>query len=131
MSWRRNALCPVRTRKSLSRWEITCGDGGSTLACSSASSEVPLPEGEHKRVHSRIEKLDLERSVNDRLRLPNQLIQPRFSDLPGPLWVEVETMGGTGHFTLHAYPESDRTSGGGRPHDQVKIPGMKPIPDLP
>src|SRR4029079_5287592 len=72
----------------------------------------------------------LELPVNDRLTLPNQLIQPRLSNLPGPLGVEVEARGGTGGFSIKAYPESDRSSSRRRRHDQVKVPRMKPVADL-
>src|SRR5262245_64842366 len=46
-------------------------------------------EGERKSFYARIEKLDLELSVNDGLRLPDQLIEPLFGNRAVALIVHV------------------------------------------
>ena len=49
--------------------QLKCGDRVKSLCRGSA-------EREHKRLHTRIEKLDLELAISNVPRLPDQLIQP-------------------------------------------------------
>ena len=52
-------------------------------------------EREHKHFHTRIEELDLEQAIRDRLRLPDQLIQALLGHGAPALRVDVDAVRGT------------------------------------
>jgi hypothetical protein len=63
-------------------------------------------EGEDQGLHTRIEELDLELSITDVSRLPDQLIQPLVRDRADPVVVHVAAVGSAGRPAVEQYPES-------------------------
>ena len=57
-------------------------------------------ESERKSFHAGIGKLDLELAINDRLRLPDQLIQPLFCDRTAALVVNVNSVSSPGRLSI-------------------------------
>ena len=64
-----------------------CVHSSFSLCCCGSSAE-----GERKSLHARIEKLDLELSIGDGLRLSDQLIQPLFGHRAVALLVDVDAV---------------------------------------
>src|SRR5882762_1209968 len=58
--------------------------------CGALDSSTGSAERERKRLHARIEELDLELSVSDGVRLSDQLIQPLFGNRAVALVVDVD-----------------------------------------
>jgi hypothetical protein len=61
------------------------------------------PECEHEGLDPRIEKLDLELSVLDRLRLPDQLIYPLFGDRAITLVINIDSVSGRRQLSVNEY----------------------------
>src|SRR5713226_6437907 len=86
-------------------------------------------ECEHKRLHARIEKHDLELPISDRLRLSDQLIQPLFGNRAVALVVNVNSVSSAGRLSIDEHAKSYGSSSHGRPHDEMKIAGVKAVRD--
>ena len=55
------------------------------------TSSAASAKREGKRLDTRTEELDRERSIDDRVRLSNQLIQPLFDNRPVASFVDIHT----------------------------------------
>src|SRR5258706_14026187 len=76
-------------------------------------------ERERKRLHARIEKLDLELSISNGLRLSDQLIQPLFGHRAVALLVNVNSVSSARRLSIDAHAKSYRSSSRCRSHDQM------------
>src|SRR5262245_64566102 len=85
-------------------------------------------ERERERLHAGVEELDLEPSIGDRSRLPDQLIQALFDSGAVAAVIDVATMRGTGRLPVDRDAEAD-TAPRTRPHDEVQVAGVKAIYD--
>src|SRR5712691_874669 len=86
-------------------------------------------KGERKRLHARFEKLDLELAIGDGLRLPDQLMQPLFGNGTVALLVDIDSVRSARWLSIDEQAKSHGGSRRRRPHDEVKIAGMKTIGD--
>jgi len=77
-------------------------------------------ERERKGFHAGTEELDLELSIDDGLRLPDQLVQALFRHCAVALFVDIDTMN---------VAKPHRRAGLRRAHDEVEIAGVKTIGD--
>src|SRR3981081_4527667 len=83
-------------------------------------------EREGKGLDARVEELDLEASIVDRLLLPDQLIQPLFANRAVALGVDVDSMRSTRRFAVDQHAEAHRSSTR-RPHDEMEVARMKAV----
>ena len=97
------------------------------LVAVSSREKTLSAERKYKRVQARIKELDLARSIDDRLRLSNQLIQPLFVRDALPFVVDVEPVRGHGSPAVEQDAESYCASVSRRPHDQIEIPRVKAV----
>src|SRR6185295_13954866 len=88
-------------------------------------------EREHKSLHARIEKLDLELSIGDGLRLSDQLIQPLFGKRSVALGVHVSSVSSARRLSVDQHAKSHGSSSHCRSHDEMKIAGVKAVRDPP
>src|SRR5437867_2112132 len=95
------------------------------------ASAVGSAEREHKCLHARIEKLDLELSIGDGLRLSDQLIQPLFGNRAVALVVNVNSVTSARWLSIDEHAKSHGSSSRCRPHDEMKIAGVKAVRDPP
>ena len=65
-----------------------------------------LAEGERKSLHARIEKLDLELSISNGLRLSDQLIQPLFANRAVALVVNVNSVSSARRLSIEEHAKS-------------------------
>ena len=86
-------------------------------------------ERERKSLHARIEKLDLELSISDGLRLPDQLIQPLFGHRAVALFVDVDAVSSARRLSIDADAKAHGSSSRRRAHDEMKIAGVKAVRD--
>src|ERR687885_2529487 len=86
---------------------------------------------ERKSLHARREKLDLELSISDGLRLSDQLIQTLFGNRAVALFVDVDSVSSARRPSIDEHPKSHGSSSRCRSHDQMKIAGVKAIYDPP
>jgi hypothetical protein len=84
-------------------------------------------ERECKGLHVRIEKLDLELSVGDGLRLPDQLVQALLRNYAVALLVDIASVGGTWRLSIDQHAKSHRGSWRFRTHDEMEIARMKTV----
>ena len=63
-------------------------------------------ERERERLHASIEELDLELSIADRSRLPDQLIQALFAGRAVAAGVDVAAVSGTRWLTINRHPKT-------------------------
>src|SRR4051812_39531060 len=84
-------------------------------------------ERERKGLHAGIEKLDLELSIGDALRLPDQLIQPLFGNHPVAVVVYVKSVCSARRLSINEHAESYGRPSLRRSHDKMKIPGVKAV----
>src|SRR5262249_49633804 len=88
-----------------------------------------LAEGDLERAHRRpcprLEEGDLERPVGDRPGLPDQLVEPLLGDRAVAQVVDVEPVRVAGRLTVDQDPERHGRAAGGRPHDEVHVPGVE------
>jgi hypothetical protein len=101
-----------------------CGDRVNSLCRGSA-------ERERKSLHARIEKLDLELSISDGLRLSDQLIQPLFGNRAVALGVNVNSVSSARRLSIDEHAKSHGSSSRCRSHDEMKIAGVKAVRDPP
>src|ERR1700712_5092834 len=76
-------------------------------------------EREGKRLHARIEKLDLEPPIDNRLRLPDQLIHPLFGHRAVALGVDVGSVGRARRLSIEVEAEWHRRSSRRRSHHEM------------
>jgi hypothetical protein len=77
-----------------------------------------------------VEKLDLEQSIADRLRLPDQVVQPRLGKSAVALAVDVNTVGiAWRHPIEENAKQPHRSSTRCRPHHQVNIARVEAVSD--
>src|ERR1700694_5816464 len=88
-------------------------------------------ERERKRLHARIEELDLELSVSDGVRLPDQLIQPLLGNRAVALVVDVASVSSARRLSVDEHAKSHGSSSRRRCHDEMKIAGVKTVRDPP
>src|SRR6266851_9408037 len=88
-------------------------------------------ECERKSLHARIEKLDLELSISNGLRLSDQLIQPLFGNRAVALIVNVTSVSLARRQSIDEHAKSYRSSSRRWSHDQMKIAGVKAVHDAP
>src|ERR1700730_2108063 len=88
-------------------------------------------EGEHKRLHAGIEKLDLELSISDGLRLSDQLIQPLSGNRAVALVVNINSVSSNRRLSIDEHAKAHGSSSRRRSHDEMKIAGVKAIRDPP
>src|SRR5438046_2979993 len=88
-------------------------------------------ERESKSLHAGIEKLDLEPSISNRLRLSDQLIQPLLGNRAVALFVDIDSVRGTRRLPIDEHAKSHGRSSCHRTHDQVKIARVKAVGDPP
>src|SRR5919199_948463 len=88
-------------------------------------------ERERISLHARIEKLDLELSISDGLRLSDQLIHPLFANRAVALLINVDSVSSARRLSIYEHAKSHGSSSRCRSHDEMKISGMKAIRDPP
>ncbi|HEX6557065.1 MAG TPA: hypothetical protein VF026_30155 [Ktedonobacteraceae bacterium] len=88
-------------------------------------------EGEHKRLHACIEKLDLELAISNVPRLPDQLIQPLVGHRAVALLVNVTAVSCAWGLSIEEHAKAHGRSSRCRPHDQMQIAGVKAVRDAP
>ena len=96
---------------------------------SARSRLLQSAEREGERRHASIEELDLELSIDDRLRLSDQLIQPRFDHRAGAAVVHVEAVSRTRRLPVNRHAETHRVPLPRRTHDEMKVTRVKPVHD--
>ena len=74
-----------------------------------AQPHTASAEREGQRLHASIEELDLELSIDDRLRLADQLIQPLFDNGAVAALVHVETASRTRRLPVDRHAEPVRS----------------------
>ena len=75
-----------------------------------------LAERERKSLHAGVGEFDLELAISDRLRLPDQLIQPRFYHRAAALVVDVNSVSRRGRLSIDEHAKLHRGASGCRPH---------------
>src|SRR5438067_3359554 len=88
-------------------------------------------ERERKRLHARVEELNLELSVSDGARLSDQLIQPLLGNRAVALVVDVDSVCSARRLSIDEHAKSHGSSSHRRSHDKVKIAGVKTVNDPP
>ena len=88
-------------------------------------------EGEHKRLHACIEKLDLELPISNVPWLPDQLIQPLVGHRAVALLVNVTAVSSARCLSIEEHAKAHGRSPRCRPHDQMQIAGVKAVRDAP
>src|ERR1700730_7312379 len=88
-----------------------------------------LAECERKRLHTGIEKLDLELSIPDGFRLADQLIQPRFGTHAVALLVNVNSVNSARRLSIEEHAKSHRLVPNRGLHDEMQIAGVKAVHD--
>src|SRR5262245_50140182 len=86
-------------------------------------------EGETKSLNAGFEKLDLEQAIRDRLRLPDQLIEPLFANGTPPVLVDGEPARSTGRLSIDQHTKPHRCALRGRAHDEMQVAGVKAVGD--
>src|SRR6266568_8666958 len=90
-----------------------------------------LAEGEHKRLHARIEKLDLEKAISYVPRLSDQLIQPLVAHHPVALPVNINAGSLAWRPSIEEHTKVHGGSSRHRSYDQMQITRVKAVRDAP
>src|ERR1051325_5288891 len=88
-------------------------------------------KSEGERLDACVKKLNLEFSIHDRRRLPDQLVHSRYADCAIPQSVYVTSVGSGDRLSVDEYAEAHRIAVAGWSHNQMQITGMKSIRDAP
>src|SRR5918992_1305114 len=83
-------------------------------------------EREAISLHPRIEKLDLEESIGDGLRLPDQLVQPLFAERAVALLVNLSSVSSARRLSIDEHAKRHRQTSLGRSHHEVHVARMEP-----
>src|SRR5207245_11523370 len=86
-------------------------------------------ERERKSFHTRIEKLDLELSIHDGFRLPDQLIHPLFGHRSVAALVDVDSVSRARRLSIDEHAKSHGSSSRTRSHHEMQIAGVKAVHD--
>src|SRR5580658_3140900 len=86
-------------------------------------------ERERESLQPRIEKLDFELTVGDRLLLPDQLIQPLLGHRAVALFVDVNAVSRARLSSIDQNAKFYGRSRRRRAHDEMKIAGVKTVGD--
>jgi hypothetical protein len=86
-------------------------------------------ERECKGLQVRIEKLDLELSIGDGLRLPDQLVQALLRDCAVALLVDIASVDRTWRLSIDQHAKSHGDSWRFRTHDEMEIARVKTVRD--
>ena len=86
-----------------------------------------LTEREIKCLHARIEKLNRDLSLSNRLRLPNELIHPRFGNDAIALGIYVTTVSGPWRLSIDEYAKPRGSSSHRWTHDEIDVASVKAI----
>src|ERR1700674_5869382 len=92
-----------------------CILSSSTILCRGST------EGERKRLHARIEKLDLELAISDGPRLPDQLIQPLVAHRAAALLVNVNSMSRARRLSIEEHAKAHGRSPRFRSHHEMEV----------
>src|SRR2546425_6204122 len=107
-------------------WRQSCHDFAlARLPCRESA------ERESKSLHAGIEKLDLESSIGDGLRLPDQLIHPLLGDRAVALVVDVDSVSSARRFSIDEHAKAHGSPWHRRSHDELEIAGVKAVRDPP
>src|SRR5437016_2947861 len=82
-------------------------------------------------LHARIEKLDFEHSIGNRLGLPDELVEPLFGGRAVALLVDVSSVSIPRRAPIEEHAETYRRSARWRSHDQMQIARVKTVGDAP
>src|SRR5580698_6036812 len=85
------------------------------------SGRCESAEGKVISLRSRIEELDLELAIHDRVGLPNELVQPRFDNRAVAWAVNISTVSGTRRLSIDRYAKSHGGSSRRWSHDEIEI----------
>ena len=88
-------------------------------------------ERERKSLHPGIQKLDLELSIGDGLRLSDQLVQPLFGHRAFASHINVKSAIRDCWLPVYEYAKPDGRSSLGGPHDEMKVAGVEAVRDPP
>src|SRR5712691_9265392 len=88
-------------------------------------------EREREGLDAWIEKLDLERSIDNRLRLSDQLMKALFADSAVALIVDVDAVRCAGRLSVDAQSHAHGGSASSGSHDEMKIARVKAVRDAP
>src|SRR5262249_23835380 len=91
-----------------------------SLCCGSA-------ECERKRLHARIEKLDLKLAIRDGHRVSDQLIEPLFGNRAVAPVVNVTAVRSARGLSINAHAETGMGAWHSRPHDEVQITSVEAV----
>ena len=72
-------------------------------------------ERDGKRLNARIEKFDFKQPINDRRRLPDQLVQPLFARHAIALFVRITAVGCSGRLAVDEHTKANPGSSRSRP----------------
>src|SRR4030095_300274 len=86
---------------------------------------------ERKSLHAGIEKLDLELSISDGLRLSDQLIQPLSATRALAWRVNINSVSSPRRLSIDEHAKSHGCASRRRSHDEMKISGVKAVRDPP
>src|SRR5947209_4844207 len=103
-------------------------DAPATPSCSDCRESA---EREHKSLHARIEKLDLELPISNVPRLADQLIQPWLDNRAVALVVNVTSVSSARSLSIDAHAKAHGSSSRCRSHDEMEIAGVKAVRDAP
>src|SRR5829696_9163967 len=92
---------------------------------------LDLAEGEGVGVDAWVEEGDLEGALADQAGLADELVQAWFGDGAVALVVDVDPVGGARWLPVDPHVEPHGSPLGWRSHDQVQIPGVEAVGDLP
>src|SRR4030095_15835442 len=107
---------------------VACSTG-LMMAAVLENLDEPSAEREDEGLESTIEELDLERSVHDRPRLTDQLIQTLFDNESVAALVDIETVSWTRRLSVDRHTQTDGTLASRRPHDEMQIACVEAVHD--
>ena len=88
-------------------------------------------EGEVISLRARIEKLDLELAIHDRVRLSNELVKPWFDYRAVALAINVGSVSVARRLSIDRYAKSHGSSSRCRPHHEIEITRVEAVRDSP
>jgi len=125
-----NELQKAHAEAERQRERISVLERGSTRSSALIVERIST-ERKRKRFDPRVEDVDRERPIDDRLRLPDQLIEPLLTHDSVAVWINVDAVRRTRSVPVDGDSKPDRRSSRGRAQDQVQIARVKPVRDLP
>src|SRR5215208_6648913 len=86
-------------------------------------------ERERESLHARTKKLDFELAICDRLLLPDQLVHPLFGHRAVARFIDVNAVSSARRLSIDQHAEFHGRSRRRRPHDEMKVAGVKTVRD--